>query len=128
MLLARKTAEFYKTEHHEILVKKNEVISLLEDAVYHLDEPISNATIVPMLKLAKYAKQSVAVVLGGDGGDEIFGGYERYRLSLLAHYYQKIPFFVRNLLNRLKILSKLDTKKGFEQFKLFMWIILIFMT
>lgn len=121
MLLARKTAELYKTDHHEILVKKDEIIPLLEDAIYYLDEPISNATVVPMLKLAKYAKQSVAVVLGGDGGDELFGGYERYRLSLFSDYYQKIPLFIRTTLNRFKIFSELNTKKGFNQFKLFMF-------
>jgi asparagine synthase (glutamine-hydrolysing) len=121
LLLARKTSKIYKTNHHEILVRKDEVVTLLESAVYHLDEPISNPTIIPMIKLAQYARNNTVVVLGGDGGDELFGGYERYRLSLLAEYYQKIPLFLRRILTSFKSLSKLNTKKGIEQFKLFMF-------
>ncbi len=120
MLLARTTAQIYKTQHNEIFVKKNEIIPLLEEAIYHLDEPISNPTIIPMIKLARFAKQRVAVVLGGDGGDELFGGYERYKISLLSVYYQTIPKFIREYINSSKLL-KLNTKKGIDQFELFMF-------
>lgn len=121
--LARKTASFYGTNHHEVLVSPEEVAGYLEKAVWHLDEPISNATVVPMMKLAEYAKsKGVHVVLGGDGGDELFGGYERYRLSLMASYFGQLPEFLRDILGYLsKVFQKLDTKKGIERFSLFMF-------
>lgn len=121
MLLARKTAQLYKTDHHEVLVKKDEVINLLEEASYIFDEPVSNPTIIPMIKLARFAKEKVTVVLGGDGGDELFGGYERYRLSLISQYYQLIPSFITKILNNFSKFNKLDTHKGVEQFMLFMF-------
>jgi asparagine synthase (glutamine-hydrolysing) len=119
--LARKTAAHYKTNHHEVILKEGEVQTLLEQAVYHLDEPIANPTVIPMLKLAELAHEHVVVTLGGDGGDELFGGYERYRLSLAASYYQKIPKFIRALFPKTDALRKLATRAGIDRFALFMF-------
>jgi len=85
--LAKKTAEHYGANHNEVLVSPNDVLSLFEKAIWHLDEPISNPTIIPMMKLAGFAKNKVDVVLGGDGGDELFGGYDRYRLDRMARFF-----------------------------------------
>jgi len=109
-VLARRTAKHFGATHHEVMVAPNEILPLLEEAVYHLDEPISNATIIPMLKLAQFAKKRVAVVLGGDGGDELFGGYERYRLSLLSSLYQRLP---------LPHFGKLNTAPGVARYAQF---------
>ena len=119
--LARMTARNYKTNHHEVLLSAEEVPGLLEEAVWQMDEPISNPTALAMLKLAKFAKEKVYVVLGGDGGDELFGGYERYRLSFIADIYQKLPFFLRKRLNFLEKFNKLNTPPGIERFALFMF-------
>jgi len=121
--LARKTAEFYKTNHHEILISSNDVISEFENVVWHMDEPISNPTAIARMKLAKFTKQKVDVVLSGDGGDELFGGYPRYRLSLIADQYQKfIPRFVGKILGEINNkLNKLNTPPGIKRFDLFMF-------
>jgi len=119
--LARETAKYYGANHNEVLVSSGDVLDLFEKAVWHLDEPVSNPTIVPMMKLAMLAKNKVDVVLGGDGGDELFGGYERYHLSLLASYYQKLPFLLRKIFNRNERLKKLNTPSGIERFALFMF-------
>lgn len=119
--LARKTATYYGTNHHEVLVSPKDVPDLLEETVWHTDEPISNPTAIAMMKLAGFAKQKVDVVLGGDGGDELFGGYERYRLSLLARYYQKTPTIVRDILNSKERFRKLNTSPGIDRFTLFMF-------
>ena len=120
--LARKTAEKYTTNHHEVLLSSNDVLKLFEKAVWHMDEPISNPTAIAMLKISEFAKQKVDVVLGGDGGDELFGGYERYRLSLLASFYQKhFPKFARSILNKKEKFKKLNTPAGIERFMLFMF-------
>lgn len=120
--LARRTANYYGTKHNEVLVSANDVIDFFEKTVWHLDEPISNSTAIPMMKLAAFAKKQVDVVLGGDGGDELFGGYERYRLSLISSYYQKFPStIIRSLLNFNEKLKKLNTLAGIERFALFMF-------
>lgn len=119
--LARRTAEHYGTNHHEIRLSVEDAVELFERAVWHLDQPISNATILPMYKLARFTKEKATVVLGGDGGDELFGGYERYRLSLAASTYQKyVPGFMRSLLSLHPKLAKLNTPPGAERIALFM--------
>lgn len=122
-LLARRTAKHFGATHHEVLVSPREIIPLFEEAVYHLDEPVSNATIIPMLALSRFAKSRVTVVLGGDGGDELFGGYERYRLSLLSSWYRRFPALFRKGSELLApSLKKLDTAPGIERFAQFHFI------
>ncbi|MBC7836244.1 asparagine synthase (glutamine-hydrolyzing), partial [Acetobacteraceae bacterium] len=120
--LARKTAAFYGATHHEILLSVEDARNLFQKAILHLDEPIGNATVLPMLHLAEFTKPLATVVLGGDGGDELFGGYERYRLSLLSTYYRKVPQALRAIANRIyPRLCKLDTSPGIERFMQFLF-------
>lgn len=123
--LAKMTAQYYGVKHHKVLLSHFDVAEYLEKSVWHMDEPIANPTALAMLKLGQFAKsKGVDVVLGGDGGDELFGGYERYRLSLISsRYSQIIPEKLRNLLasfagDRFK---KLNTKAGIDRFSLFMF-------
>lgn len=121
-LLARNTAAFYGTNHHEVLVSPNDVVKLFPGLVHHLDEPISNPTGLAMMKLSQFTKgnEDVAVVLTGNGGDELFGGYPRYRLSRIADLYQLLmPSFVRGLLSRDDRFRKLNTPRGIDRYELF---------
>lgn len=121
-LIARETAKKYKTNHNEVMVGIDDVIDFFEKAIWHLDEPVSNPTIIPMLKLAKFVKEKgVDVVLCGDGSDELFGGYERYRFSLIASYYQKIPAVVRNFLERIEKFKKLNIPSNEKRHALFLF-------
>lgn len=85
--LARQTAKHLGAVHHEFFFSVRDARTYIEEAVYHLDEPIGNATALAQLFLAKQVKPTATVVLAGDGGDELFGGYERYRLAYLASQY-----------------------------------------
>lgn len=114
--LARKTAEFYKTDHRELNVSGRDVLDNIEKIIWHMDEPVANATVVPMYLLSKMAKQDVAVVLGGDGGDELFGGYQRYYYSAVISKYQKLPSFLRFILGKLIRISKLSIPAGVLRF------------
>ncbi len=118
--LARQTAAHYGAKHHEVMLGADDAVRLFEQAVWHLDEPISNPTIIPMLHLAGFAKEKVAVVLGGDGGDELFGGYERYRLSRIVSAYQRLPALLRTMLE-VGRLEKLNTPAGVDRFALFLF-------
>jgi asparagine synthase (glutamine-hydrolysing) len=90
--LARETSKFYNTEHHELIIKSEDILNNLEKVVYHMDEPVSEPTQIATMLLAEYAKKEVAVVLGGDGGDELFGGYKRYYYSYFLDKYKFIRF------------------------------------
>lgn len=120
--LARRTAKHYGTNHNEVLISPDDALSVLEKSIRHLDEPISNPTSISMMILAQFAKKKVDVVLGGDGGDELFGGYERYKLSLIASAYQKFtPSVLRQVLNSIDRFDKLNTPAGIERYVLFMF-------
>jgi asparagine synthase (glutamine-hydrolysing) len=90
---ARMVAEKYKTESHELRFIPS-LIKTLPDIVWHLDEP-SDSLSVAMYYISELARKHVKVVLGGEGGDELFGGYDRYYGNLYASYYALIPGAVR---------------------------------
>ncbi len=91
--LARETSKLYNTEHHELIIKSEDILNNLEKIVYHMDEPVAEPTQIATMLLAEYAKKEVAVVLGGDGGDELFGGYKRYYYGYFLDKYKFIRFF-----------------------------------
>jgi asparagine synthase (glutamine-hydrolysing) len=94
--LARLVSKKYGTTHHERI----EVPSLTEHLptlVHHLDEPSDPLSICTYL-VSEMASKHVKVVLGGDGGDELFGGYDRYYGHRYAGYYAKIPPWLRSRL------------------------------
>ncbi len=76
--LARRTASYFKTEHHEVLVTPQDVQACFDEVVWYMDEPIANHVQPATYLLAKAARKHIVVALGGDGGDELFGGYSRY--------------------------------------------------
>ena len=90
--LARETSKFYNTEHHELIIKSEDILNNLEKVIYQMDEPVAEPTQIATTLLAEYAKKHVAVVLGGDGGDELFGGYKRYYYSYFLDKYRFIRF------------------------------------
>jgi asparagine synthase (glutamine-hydrolysing) len=90
---ARQVAEQFGTEHHEGTLKLN-LAESLPNLVWHLDEP-SDALALCTWELAQFTRQHVKVVIGGDGGDEIFGGYDRYYGYAYAGKYARIPAVLR---------------------------------
>ena len=74
---ARRVAEHFGTEHHEFVVKPD-AISILDALVSHFDEPFADSSAIPTWYVSEMARRHVTVVLSGDGGDELFGGYDRY--------------------------------------------------
>jgi asparagine synthase (glutamine-hydrolysing) len=93
---ARRVAQLSGSEHHEETLKPS-LISLLPRLVRHLDEP-SDPLSLCTYQLAALASRFVKVAIGGDGGDELFGGYDRYYGNELAGWYARVPEIVRRRL------------------------------
>jgi asparagine synthase (glutamine-hydrolysing) len=74
---ARRVARHFGTDHHEFVVKPD-AVSILDRLVSHFDEPFADASAIPTWYVSEMARRHVTVVLSGDGGDELFGGYDRY--------------------------------------------------
>lgn len=99
-------------ENIKRLLTADECFDALSDIQYHMDEPQSNPSSVPLYFLAKLASEHVTVVLSGEGADEIYAGYEEYNTRSLARKYKKIPAFIRRGLASLS--RKLPYFKGHD--------------
>ena len=92
---ARKVAAHLGTEHYEDKLSVEKTADLLPEIAKWLDEPMSDASILPTFLLARFVRSKVTVALGGDGGDEIFAGYPMYYAHKVAQKYEKIPRILR---------------------------------
>jgi len=94
---ARDIANHFDTDHREILVKP-EMSKLLPKIVWHLDEPMSDPTCIPVYLLSEKIKKYATVILTGDGGDEQFGGYVQFKFMKLHKSLKSIPKSIRKLM------------------------------
>ncbi|MDP3729379.1 MAG: asparagine synthase (glutamine-hydrolyzing) [bacterium] len=126
--LARESARYFGTNHHEIVISGKDIRDTFEKVIYHMDEPISNAIQGTTYLLAQFAKKYVDVVFGGDGGDELFGGYDRYWYSSRIDIIRKLPWFLRsprilngigNIIGKPSLFEKVQST-GFDRFISFM--------
>src|SRR5260370_20257734 len=101
---AAQVAEAIGTEHHEIVVGMDNFFTALPRLIWHEDEPITWPSSVSLYFVSRLAASEVKVVLTGEGSDEIFGGYERYRWNLInsraGNLYGVFPSFLREGVNR----------------------------
>jgi asparagine synthase (glutamine-hydrolysing) len=88
---ARRVAAALGTEHHELRARDVDLVQVLRTLVYHFDEPFGDAAAFPIYLLSRFAREHVKVVLTGDGGDELFGGYRRYAADQAASWYCRLP-------------------------------------
>lgn len=94
---ARTVANHVQTDHHEHIVR-SDVAALLPKLVYHFDEPFSDASAVPTYYVCEMARRHVTVCLSGDGGDEMFAGYDRYRQLRDHGRLDALPAAIRRVL------------------------------
>jgi asparagine synthase (glutamine-hydrolysing) len=97
---ARMVAKRFATEHHEEVVQP-EAIELVERLVWHHDQPFGDSSAVPTYLLNQVAGRHVTVALSGDGGDELFGGYERFAAGLAVERLLRVPAPLRRACERL---------------------------
>jgi asparagine synthase (glutamine-hydrolysing) len=97
--LAEELSQLLGIENHKKIITADECFDALPIIQYHMDEPQSNPSSVPLYFLAELAREHVTVVLSGEGADEIFGGYPWYQNSPAIDAYEKIPFGIRHALS-----------------------------
>ena len=91
---AQLVAKEFDTKHQELLVEPP-TLDLLEEAIWHLDEPMTDLSAVPFYLICKKAREYVTVCLSGEGGDELLAGYDRFKASKAHSYYSFIPKPIR---------------------------------
>jgi asparagine synthase (glutamine-hydrolysing) len=96
--LAALVAQKYNTEHHEIIVRPNSV-DLVSKLVRHFDEPFADSSAIPTYLVSEFAAQHVKVVLTGDGGDELFAGYQSFIDIQRQRRFDRLPSIARRVLS-----------------------------
>ena len=108
---AKMVSELFHTNHHEKILSMEKAKSMLPSIAARLDEPMGDSSLLPTFLLCKEARKKVTVALGGDGGDELFAGYDPFQALKLAQLYKKIvpkPIHkgIRMLIGRLPVSHK----------------------
>ncbi len=86
---ARRVARHLETEHTEAVVAPD-ALAVLPRLAWHYDEPFADASAIPTFYVSREARRHVTVALTGDGGDECFGGYDRYRATLAFEAWKRL--------------------------------------
>lgn len=92
---AQQVANHLDTEHHVISCNYNEGLDLIENFSQFFDEPFADASAIPSMLLAKHTRKHVTVALSGDGGDESFIGYTRYKWMMQVQPFYRMPSMLR---------------------------------
>jgi asparagine synthase (glutamine-hydrolysing) len=111
---ARKVAEHLNVQHVDDIIKPD-IEDLFEHLMVFMDDPIGDFSIFPTYLVSRHARKHVTVALSGDGGDELFGGYETYLADQKAHQYSLVPSFIRHYCIEpfVRSLKPRPAKKGF---------------
>ena len=96
---ARVAAKHFGTDHHEFIVTPD-ICDIVDKLVWHFDEPFADSSAIPTYMVSKLAREHVTVVLSGDGGDELFGGYTRYQVDRRRNNMSRLPRVVREKMMR----------------------------
>ena len=127
--IAKKTSAYFGSEHTSLMMSARDVRDNFAKVVWQADDLVSNHTQPAMYILAQATKPHVAVALSGDGGDELFAGYDRYYLNHLIDRWQYLPAWLRNnfisqrffnLAGKIDLFNKLNTLSGVDRLLLFM--------
>ncbi len=106
---AQIVADHFQTDHQVLIIDKMDRESV-EKSLWHLDEPMTDLSSIPLMFICEQAKQHVTVCLSGEGGDEVFAGYDRFKAARMAKYLNVIPKPIREGV-LFKLAAKLPDQK-----------------
>lgn len=97
LAFARKIADEFKTEHHELILEPEDFFESINKFLYYAEEPVVESAAIALYQLSKLAKSYVTVLLSGEGADELFGGYPLYwKMKKIERYYNLFRFVPGN--------------------------------
>ncbi len=94
---AKEIAKYLGTDHHELYISESDMLKLVKDLPKYYDEPFADSSEIATMLVSQIAKQDVTVALGGDGADELFGGYNTHKLLPLAQLIDPFGLFLYSL-------------------------------
>jgi asparagine synthase (glutamine-hydrolysing) len=98
--MARRIADYLGTEHHEFYFSESNTLELVRTAAHFYDEPFADPASIPTLALSRFARTQVTVALSGDGGDELFWGYNYYKSpAYIRQLYNLAPYSFRRVVS-----------------------------
>ena len=113
-------AKLINSNHHEFIISENDIKDHLETILLNFDEPFADSSALPTFIVSQKTRDFVKVALTGDGGDEVFGGYNKYYIGKLNNKYTSVvPKFMHTSLKNVlsKVLSTKDDNRG-KRFKI----------
>ena len=87
---AKLVADQFGTEHHVLMIEEM-TEELIEKSLWHFDEPMTDLSSIPLMLICREAKKDITVCLSGEGGDEVFVGYDRFKASKINSWYSRLP-------------------------------------
>jgi asparagine synthase (glutamine-hydrolysing) len=115
---AQKVANIFNTDHHHQKLTSKSMLDILPEVIDKIDEPFADASIIPTYLLSKFTRNYVTVALGGDGGDELFAGYDPFLANYWAEKFKLLPKSVTNkIVNPLVNLMPVSEKNMSLDFK-----------
>ena len=98
-LISQKTSKNLRTNHNELIIESKDCSKVIENISEYYDEPFADSSQIPTVLISKFAKKKVTVCLTGDGGDEVFAGYNRYfMIEKIWNIVSKFPYISRKYL------------------------------
>jgi len=115
---AKIASTYFNTEHHEMVLSYKKAIELLPTIMDFLDEPLADASIIPTYLVSYLSRPEITVALSGDGGDELFLGYDTYKAYKYAKYSRWIPKPLTQLIAQASSLLPASSKRLSLEFKI----------
>jgi asparagine synthase (glutamine-hydrolysing) len=104
---AKSVANLYKTNHHELILSDSNVLPYFLEMFNYYDEPFADSSSLATFALCKFASDNIVISLSGDGGDEGFGGYDRYRIFEGRSNFISLAYHLKSIDNEIPSISRM---------------------
>ncbi len=111
---AKELSQYFDIENKQKTITKEDYFNVLKDAIYHLDEPLSDPSAISLYLISQLASEDIKVILSGEGADELFGGYNVYHIEKEHKFYRCLPHFLRRWIGL--FFKRFPSLKGSEFF------------
>ena len=113
---AKIVSDYFNTIHHQLIITNEDFLNNIDKMIYYMDEPIGDAAFFPTMLISELVSRQFKVVLAGEGADEIFGGYDKYKMFYYGKKLSKIipkMNYRYDILKRISKYSELTDREGY---------------